>query len=212
MKPLKPRPPPQARSRPSLPRGVVMLYGLVALAIMLIGAVAVVRSMNTSLVNAGNLGFKRDLTNQGERAVAQVLTLMQTGALGTETARQSTSAARNYSATLLTTNPQGVPLALLNDATFVSVGSSANDVAVAVLGVSVRYVVDRLCVNTGLAEASHCTMAESPIPLGGGPGIGAEDSTAAGAGAVPLQVVYRMSIRVDGPRQTQAFFQSTFTL
>jgi hypothetical protein len=29
---------------------------------------------------------------------------------------------------------------------------------------------------------------------------------------VPQQVVYRLSIRVNGPRSTQAFFQTTFTL
>jgi hypothetical protein len=39
-------------------RGVVMLFGLFALAIMLIGAAAMVRSMNTSMFNAGNLGFR----------------------------------------------------------------------------------------------------------------------------------------------------------
>ena len=196
----------KAWGQPRRQRGMVMLYGLVALAIMLIGAVAVVRSMNSSLVNAGNLGFKRDLTNQGERAAAQVMALMQTGALGNEAARQDHSVARNYSATLLGTNGQGVPLALLNDSTFPSVGSSANDVGVADLGVTVRYVVDRLCINTGLAESSHCTMAEALLDDAGEGGARPEDT------AVPLRVVYRMSIRVDGPRQTQAFFQSTFTL
>jgi hypothetical protein len=68
--------------------GVVLLYGLIVLAIMLIGAAAMVRSMNTSLVNAGNIGFKRDLTNQAERAAATALTLLQTGALATVAARQ----------------------------------------------------------------------------------------------------------------------------
>ena len=63
-------------------RGVVMLFGLIALAIMLIGAAAMVRSMNASLFNAGNLGFKRDLTNQAERAVSTVITALQTGGLG----------------------------------------------------------------------------------------------------------------------------------
>ena len=28
----------------------------------------------------------------------------------------------------------------------------------------------------------------------------------------PVQFVYRVSIRVDGPRRTQSFFQSTFTI
>jgi hypothetical protein len=103
-------------------QGVILLYGLIVLAIMLIGAAAMVRSMNTSLVNAGNIGFKRDLTNQAERAAATVLTLLQTGALATVTARQTSSTANNYSATILATNAQGLPNVLLNDTTFTTVG------------------------------------------------------------------------------------------
>ena len=80
-------------------RGVVMLFGLIALLIMMIGAVAMLRSTGTSLVNTGNLGFKRDLTNQSERAADLALELMRTGALSTEAARQATSVANNYSAT-----------------------------------------------------------------------------------------------------------------
>ncbi len=195
-------------------RGVIMLFGLIALVIMMIGAVAIVRSMNTSLSNAGNLGFKRDLTNQGERAIATVLALMQTGALGNDATRQTSDSTRNYSATMLASNAQGLPNALVNDTTFGTTGQPGNDIAVADLGVTLRYVVDRLCINTGLADSSHCTMNDSQVPMGGNGGGGsiAEDTAAGSSGAVPQQVVYRLSIRVDGPRQTQAFFQTTFTL
>ena len=195
-------------------RGVVMLFGLIALGIMLIGAAAMVRSMNTSLFNAGNLGFKRDLTNQAERAVANVLTLLQTGALGTDTARQSSSAAQNYSATLLPSNAQGLPNALVSDTAFTGIGTTGNDISVSTQAITVRYLVDRLCVNGGVAAANHCTMADDPNPVGGSgsESIRAEDSSAGGAGAVGQRVVYRVSIRVAGPRNTQAFFQTTLTL
>ena len=104
---LLPRPGRRSRPRLGAQRGVVMLFGLIALAIMLIGAAAMVRSMNASLFNAGNLGFKRDLTNQAERAVSTVIGALQTGGLGTDVARQITSVASNYSAELLPTNAQG---------------------------------------------------------------------------------------------------------
>lgn len=199
------------------PRGVVMLFGLIALAIMMIGAVAMVRSMNTSLANAGNLGFKRDLTNQGERAVAEVLTLMQTGALDTDLARQGHVPTLNYRASQFdgaAITAQGLPLALLSDAAFGSVGTAARDIAIADMGVTVRYVVDRLCKNPGPADASQCTMADVLVSnsANGSDPLTAEFGSVGGAGAVPQQVVYRLSIRVTGPRQTQAFFQTTFTL
>lgn len=185
-------------------RGVVMLFGLIALLIMLVGTVAMVRSMNTSLFNAGNIGFKRDLTNQGERAVATVLTLLQSGALSTDAARQASDVAHNYSAIMLPANAQGVPNALISDTPFAAVATAANDISVAGQGITVRYVIDRLCVNTGAASATHCTMSDN------GQSNGCSSNPCDDlSDAVPQQAVYRLSVRVTGPRQTQAYFQTT---
>lgn len=195
-------------------RGAVLLFAMIALVVLLIGTVALMRSMNTSLFTAGNFGFKRDLTNQGERAMTVVLDLVQTGALGNEGARQANATANNYSASVLAANPQGVPLALLTDAAFAGVGVAGNDIALADMGVTVRYVVDRLCVAAGPATQDGCTLAGNAIPAGSSASelLRAEDGSSGGAGAVVPQVVYRVSIRVDGPRRTQSFFQSTFTI
>ena len=193
---------------------MVLLYGLIVLAIMLIGAAAMVRSMNTSLVNAGNIGFKRDITNQAERAAATAMTMLNSGALALLASRQTSSAANNYSATILATNAQGLPTVLLTDATFTTVGVTTNDISVPDQAITLRWVVDRLCVNTGVADASHCTMANDPSPAGGSGSdlINAIDTTSGGAGALARRVVYRVSVRVTGPRSTQAFFQTTVTL
>jgi type IV pilus assembly protein PilX len=195
-------------------RGVVLLFGLIVLAIMLVGAAAMVRSMNTSMFNAGNLGFKRDMANQVERVVAAVSTDMLSGNLATEVIRQSHVLARNYSATLLPSNAQGIPNALLSDTVFATVGTSARDITVAGQAVTMRYVLDRLCTNTGAANATHCTMNNDPLSGGGGlrQQLGAATTTVAGAGASSQRVVYRLSVRVTGPRNTQAFFQQTVTL
>jgi hypothetical protein len=190
-----------------------MLYALIALLIMLIGAMAMVRSMNTAMFNAGNLGFKRDLANQAERAMAVALDLMQTGALATEAARQASDSTRNYSANLLAVNAQGVPLALIDGTQFSNAGQASNDIVVSGQALTIRYVIDRLCSTTGAADPSRCVMAENAVPSGSSSSelLRAEDSSAGGSGAVPQQAVYRISVRVDGPRNTQAFFQSTFT-
>jgi type IV pilus assembly protein PilX len=183
-----------------------MLFGLIALLIMMIGAVALLRSTSTTLTNTGNLGFKRDLTNQAERAVDTVLTMMRTGALATELSRQAASVANNYSATMLASNPQGLPNALVDDTAFAAAGSSGNDIVVADMGVTLRWVVDRLCVNVGNAAVEHCTMTDAGQPLG----CSSSDCFNLD-NLIPQQVVYRLSVRVTGPRSTQAYMQSTFT-
>ena len=95
-------------------------------------------------------------------------------------------------------------LALLSDAAFAGVGVAGNDISPANMGVTVRYVVDRLCVAAGPASPNSCSVT-SPAPQGGSNDTKDDD-------ALPVQFVYRVSIRVDGPRRTQSFFQSTFTL
>lgn len=195
-------------------RGVTMLFGLIALAIMMIGAAAMVRSMNSSLFSAGNLGFKRDLTNQAERAANTVMDLVNSGVLNTEVARQSHSTSENYSATLLATNAQGIPNVLVNDSTFSTVGSSGKDITVSAQGVVARYVIDRLCTSTGVADVTNCTMSD-PGPSNGVVSFnldGAEHAPTGGVSPIQRQVVYRLSVRVTGPRNTQAFFQTTFTI
>ncbi len=204
-------------SSPGRQRGVVILFGLIAMLIMLIGAVAMVRSMNSSLANSGNLGFKRDLTNQGERALAEVLAQMQGGSLGSEALRQSHNQALNYRASQYSgadVTAQGLPLALVSDTAFATAGTAARDIAVADMGISVRYVVERLCRSDGPADPAQCTMADSEVSsaVNGSDPVTAEFGSSGGAGAAPQLVVYRLSVRVTGPRQTQAFFQTTFTL
>jgi type IV pilus assembly protein PilX len=195
-----------------------MLFGLLALVIMMIGAVAMIRSMNTQLFNAGNLGFKRDLTNQGERATQLVMdALGGVGALSTEAARQASSITNNYSAVLLANNNQGLPQALTDDAAFAAAASSANDIVDSAQGITVRYVLDRMCARDGTADPSHCTMSDAGLTDGRSvTELDGAEYTSSGSGghvgAVAPLVVYRLSIRVEGPRRTQAFFQTTLTL
>jgi type IV pilus assembly protein PilX len=183
-------------------RGVVLIFTLIVLLIMTIGAVALLHSMNSSLFSAGNLAFHRDLVNQGEQAVSTVLQSFQPGgALANATANSST--ALNYSATALPTNAQGVPTALLgSDATFGAVGLVANDLTGAG-GVTMRYVVDRLCSNTGASSSTSCTQYIAKPPGGNAPVTSGLPP--------PTATVYRLSVRVNGPRSTQLFLQTTFS-
>ena len=198
-------------------RGVVLIFALIALVILLIGAAAMMASMNSSLFAAGNYGFKRDLTTQGERALNTVLTVVSTGALATEALRQTDNKAQNYRASIITdTNPQGLPNALLSTAAFDAIGVASNDITLADAGVTVRYLVDRLCVaGTTTVSTANCTVAGNVAPTTASSSEAAgraEDSSVGGVGAIKPTAVYRVSIRVTGPRNTQSFFQATFTI
>jgi type IV pilus assembly protein PilX len=208
-------------------RGVVLLFSLVALVVLLIAAVALMRSFNTSLFMSGNIAFKRDLQNQGERAIDKVLPRFRVGgSLETDAARSADLKASNYSATMLPGNAQGIPDALQSDANFAAVGVVANDISEANepsllgQGVKIRYVIDRMATAVGSCTTlgpNVCLMTTDITPAGGSSSQWRTPtrtlSTAPGA-APPVTtgtVVYRLTVRVNGPRDTQAFYQSTFT-
>ena len=199
---------PQAFILRSIPsqRGIATLIAIVALLIMTIAVLALVRSSDTSSLIAGNLAFRRDLTNQAQIAVSQASAAFTTGLLNSETARQASVPAANYSATMLTAatnNPsQGIPADLMvSDATF---DANTANYAVPVIqdnGVFIRYVIDRLCTSTGPATALTCVQGQQSSDKGGTAGI-----QKAGGSFIP---VYRITVRVTGPHNTQAFLQST---
>jgi hypothetical protein len=190
-------------------RGVVLLFTLIILVILLGGAVAVIRSMNTSLSSAGNLAFKRDLMNQGEQAVSSVMTVFKTGALSGTGATATSLQSANYSATPLATNARGIPLALLSDAAFTAVGTTANDLLGATPDVAIRYVVDQLCDGSAAAlavQSSGCVFV-----ISGSEVMGGSSQAMGNRPPLPPSLVYRLNVRVTGPRNTQVFIQTSFT-
>lgn len=187
--------------RPARQRGVVLLFCLIVLVILLAGGVAVVRSMNTSLTSAGNLAFRRDLVNQGERAVSAVLAkFASTGTLASAT---TDLPGENFKATKLDTNAQGIPKALLDDTVFATVGKASNDITDTTAQVTIRYLIDRLCTDSGTATSTGCVQSAA-APSGG-------TASPTPPPAPPTATIYRLSLRVSGPRDTQVFVQSTFT-
>ena len=128
--------------------------------------------------------------------------------------RQANLKAENYSATLLATNPQGIPNALLSNTEFNVVGTASKDIAFR--GMEVRYVVDRISNTAGACSPATCVLSNQNV-FGGSASEWINSQSNSGAvnsanpSAVPQQPVYRITVRVRGPRNTLSFFQSTIT-
>jgi hypothetical protein len=128
--------------------------------------------------------------------------------------------AHNYSAIQLAVNDRGIPLALLGDSAFAAVGSAAQDISAADdPGLHIRYVVDRLCAAPGPAAtqgAGGCVWGVMPgcTSSGGARGGGSLQWRArlgqSSAGQTCSAPMYRLSMRVSGPRDTQVFLQASF--
>ncbi|WP_156481030.1 hypothetical protein [Variovorax sp. PAMC 28711] len=192
------------------------------LVVLLAGGVAVIRSMNTSLFAAGNIAFKRDLVNQGEQALSKVTTDFKAGGPLAATSTLATNVpASNYSAVQLVANASGIPNVLLttgaasgadiSGATFTPTGADMSGVLAgtsgAASGITIRYVIDRLCNATGAASIGKCAYTPSSGDVAGG----SSQLPASKRPLTTLLAVYRVSVRITGPRGTQVFLQSSFT-
>lgn len=183
-------------------QGFVLISTLFALVLLMLAATAMLRSSDISAMLAGNLSFQRDLTNQAERGFAAARTLMASGALAAETTRESDLITSNYAAARLTTNASGIPRVLTSESSYTDAKFSAADISEN--GVTVRFVIDRQCLAVGAFNEASCETS-----AGSSDASGSSWLRKPGAEKRPL---YRVSVRVTGPRNTQAFFQSTFAL
>ncbi|MBC7787372.1 MAG: hypothetical protein H7Z18_08035 [Methylophilaceae bacterium] len=186
--------------------GIIMFITLISLVVMLLSSIALVRSTDTSMLIAGHLSFRRDITNQAERAIPAIRVIFQgTGALSTVNSRNSDQISANYYATIQSSNAFGIPNALINTG---SATYNTNVISDATSGVTVRYLIDRMCLPTTAnapASAANCGLT-----------LSVTDNSTSGPDAVtakgPDIPIYRISVRATGPRNTETYMQSTFTV
>lgn len=187
--------------------GFIMVITLVCLVLMLIAAVALTRSSTNTLLQAGNFAFKRDLLNQAERGLSKAVYELNSGALlASEVNRRTDQLTANYSATQLASNAQGIPKVLINDSAYTTSGMSLTDFTDSTAGITIRTVIDRQCSSSGAFSTTHCVSI-------------AEESNAAQSGTARLKRIkadarptYRITVRITGPRNTQAFQQMIIAL
>lgn len=204
--------------------GIVLFIALIALLIISLTAVALIRTVDTATAIAGNLAFKQAATNAGEGAAVEANRWLvgQAAILPVPPATtgplDSNDLTRGYYAALSTSNTTPNVLryadatALMATTTWGTANSRAfsdwatNDNS----GNQIRYIVERMCRLTG-----------SPQPLlnpGQGCIVGPQedDGSSKGVGQdtggpdkpTIVQPVYRITARVQGPRDTVSYIQT----
>jgi type IV pilus assembly protein PilX len=215
---------PRVRPAPRSPanqRGIILAVTMIVLVIMLLSAIALIRSYGTSVGVAGNLAIRRDLVNQAERATGTVVSKFGTTGSLTTGLRDFNQVGFNYSACALPADVHGVPTLLSDtDANFANtndltpspwtdpacispVASGALDITDPVTQTVVRYVIDRQCVSTGDSSTQGC--ASTPISP---TKYGCVNCSNVNPPTIP---VYRLSIRASDPRGTRTYLQTTFS-
>ena len=182
-------------------RGVVLLISLIVLVAMTLSALALMRSVTTTNLIAGNLSFRETAVQAGERsteiALANWLTPNATGS-----ALHNNSAANGYLAV------RADPAAGTSWDAFWNATLAAQSVAgtTDAGGMTVSYVIHRLCDAAGAPHLINCSRPPSGINTGGSQSAGAI------APITTNQVYYRITSRIAGPRNTAAYIQTIIAL
>lgn len=186
--------------------GVVLFLALIALVSMTLAGIALMRSVDTTTLIAGNLAFKQGATASADSGIEAGRTWLIANA-GTATLSND-SAANGYYAT------DQVSLDLFGNVDWDGTNSGAASKAVILpdsalpsalknKGYIVSYIIHRLCQNSGALSGGSCgTFQESSSSGGtqGGGGIKALSGV--------LQGNYRITARVRGPKNAISFVQA----
>lgn len=169
---------------PMRQQGVVLFFALIALVVLLLAAIALVRSVDTANTIAGNIAFKQGTIQEGDSGVEAAFKALTAPTIADKTQNDLT---RYYYASY---DPAaGVPEARLDAAS-----DSENDAS----GNKVRYVIERMCLNAGAVDPANCLQ----------PPITDNSSKASGQTVfVEDKVYYRVTVRVSGPRNTTSTVQ-----
>jgi type IV pilus assembly protein PilX len=189
---------------------MVLLISIVILVALTLAALALTRSVYTSSVIAGNLAFQRSATQSSEAGIEAAVAWLEgtTGKAACAAQPQTMwcdQKAAGYLAKRAAPDKEVDWPAYWQDTLYASAKKFDKlDGA----GNLVLYVIERMCQSDGDPDAVETGCTVSPNP---GTGTCAGGSSC-GAGAQnlksPLPVYYRITVGVEGPRNTRSLVQA----
>ena len=201
-------------------QGVVLFIALIALVVMSLAAVALVRSVDTATLVAGNLAFKQAATSSADAGVeaavpwlkttedAQVVLSLDPWMDATHAFNVDAPANGYYSSIAL-------PADLTADSTWISAasrpGTGANFDANGLDSTTdntVRYIIQRVCRTPNqVLSTANCLFSDATWDKGSKRGRLSHEA-GLGTGATSGSPFYRITARVTGPRNTVSYIQA----
>ena len=183
-------------------RGVILFVALIVLVAMSLAGIALMRSVDTNVLIAGNLAFRQGATLAGDFAFEDP----KDGARQWLLDPNNTDSLKQDKSPFYRASWQpGVNL--LAESFWADPCPSCKDLGIDASGNRVRYVIHRMCETAGdqNVAATNCIKVPSTDTL-------ASTKGAVGYGTQGLQTAsstyYRITVRIDGPRNTVSYVQA----
>ena len=195
-------------------RGVAIIVALMVLVAMSLGAIALMRSVDTAALIAGNLAFRQGATLGGETGIEDARSILLTAIAD----RTVDSISRGYYASTPESDKIDLTGNRLADKSYWvrwpgTDGSGQTPVCLpadAATGNQACYIVHRLCDEPGEVDVDKCYTFS--LPEHGpeqGPRSAQRDYGPLAPGVKPAdQVYYRITVRTQGPRNNVSFLQA----
>jgi type IV pilus assembly protein PilX len=197
--------------RPALHRaqkGIVLFIALIVLVAMSLAGIALMRNVDTGTIIAGNLAFRQTSTHVGDVGIEAARSWLMASSAASLHNDQTGNA---YYATW----QAGIDLlGTISGTADFPWDTDGKDVTTVVpppapppAGYTARFVIHRLCENAGDPAGASCVRATGAATAasGGTKGAAVYGSYAI---AVPTSSLYRITVRVAGPRNTLSYVQA----
>jgi Tfp pilus assembly protein PilX len=187
--------------QPKRQNGIALFIALIALVAMTLAAIGLMRSVDTANLIAGNIAFKQSATIGGDAGTEAAITWLSNNASAL-TSNNTTNAGFGYFATKNDPTDNNWPAYFDTLKTAGTVATLGIDDAT---GNTVSYVIHRMCAAAGdpALAANGCVSTTTTAPDCSCHGTTCEPISCSG-----LQVYYRITARIDGPRNTTSYIQS----
>ena len=211
---MKPLPKPRfERVRAMQQRGVVLFFTLIALVAMSLAAVALIRSVDTGTLIAGNLAFKQAATTSGDAGIEAAVNWMAAIEAANNAINVLNDPAHPFNITDLAARPgyhssADPALDITADATW----DDVNNVLVGTdgSGNTVRYIIQRMCrIANQPIQNANCLFSGA-LEDNNGQSIPLPQEVCEGAGCpVAGQTPQiRITSRATGPKSTVSYVQA----
>lgn len=196
-----------AHCPPKKQDGIILIIALIMMVAMTLGGLALMRSVHTTTVIAGNLAFQQAATNSADRGLETAISWLEATKAANVNGLDADNAAFGYTATKTTTDDASVNQDWVALWSSVWAQRGIRTIGDDSAGNNVQYVIQRMCNLAGSSSIANC--ATSPLDVtssGGSKGAGVQNIN------VNSQVYYRVTVRVSGPRNTTSFVQAIVAL
>lgn len=184
--------------------GVTLVIVMIVLVAMTLAAISLVRSVETTNLIAGNLSFQQAATHSGDTGVERAANWLAANAAGV--VLENDDATNGYVAGGLNVGPNlsASPPQSWNDYWVNTLAARAVKLPEDPAKNTVSYVIDRLCTNAGSATGGAACVDSPAITVASG------NSEEAGEKQLNAStgIYYRITVRIDGPRNTVSYVQA----